>query len=288
MDWRKAKNILIFMFLIINMFLLYQLYATNRNQYKYIEKSEIASVIEYLETKSIQMNTEIPSSVTIIPALKVKYFEFDAKAVLKAFYTDNNNSFKEYESGFNIDNGSLAIGVKDKMHLSYKDRTISIDSHKVNEDQCLKQAYAFIEKLQLNISNKYILHKEVQKGALKLVLGQQYKKIPVENSRIEILATEEGVVEAQVSWFEYMGPDKRENLITPVMALLRVFENRSITDSPITVNQIRQGYYFDSSPQSQNDLHALVEGIAYPMWVIAYDNNEVYINAYNQEHEKVK
>ena len=47
MDWNRAKDILIAMFLIINIFLSYQLYTISRNQYNYINKEELQSVVEY-------------------------------------------------------------------------------------------------------------------------------------------------------------------------------------------------------------------------------------------------
>ena len=193
-----------------------------------------------------------------------------------------------YETGFSIDNGSVAVEVKNKVYMSYKNRTITIEQKKISESKCLDNAYAFIEKLQLDMSNKYVIQKEVQEGFVKLVLGQQYKNIPVENSQIEIIATETGVAEANLSWFEYIRADKRENIITPIVALLKAFEKKGNADNPVTVNQIRQGYFLNTGIQTQANSPIIVEGTAYPMWVIAYDDNEVYINAYNEEIEKVK
>lgn len=287
MDWKRAKNILIVMFLIINIFLSYQLYTISRSQYKYTDKAQLERVVAYLESKNIHLETEIPDRVLIIPPLSVKYQQFEENALKKQFFPSGNTQLSQNTDGFVLKNGEQSLTIKSNIYLSYSNDAIKVKQEDVNEKKCIRAANLFLSKLQLG-NSKYVKLQEHQKGYVRLILGQQYKNIPIKGSQIEIIATEEGVVSAEIHWFETIRPEKSYNLTTPVVALLTAYEKRGKDDAPVTINEIRQGYYFNSTVQGDSGVTIALEGAVTPMWVIKSGSNEIYVNAYNEEIENVK
>lgn len=284
MDWNKARDILIAMFLIINIFLSYHLYTISRNQYTYISKEDLKGVVDHLKTKNIQVQSEIPDRVLIAPSVRVKYNEFVSKEIGNIFFDSDNYKLEGTAASFTIYDDNISIGVKNRINLTYNDKSIAITQTDVNEDKCLNNAYSFVSKLKLNSGNRYVKQKIVEKGYIRLILGQQFNNIPVETSEIEIYATEEGVVQARVSWFEWIKNDKKHNIITPIIALLKAYEEGADKENPVVVQQIRQGYYYN--PATGNDAGDVqLEGLAAPMWVIKSNRGEIYINAYNENIE---
>lgn len=288
MDWNKAKNIFIAMFLIINIFLSYQLYTISRNQYIYIEEEELKDVKQYLAKKNVQIEGKISDRVLIAPSINVKYNEFDIGKIEELFFSSVEYELRNTAKGFDMKNNDISVEVINGIYVNYQDKSIQIKQIDINEEKCITNAYSFINKLQLNTGNQFTKIKEVEKGYVRLVIGQEYSKVPVDSSQIEIIATEEGIVEAKINWLEWIRPDKRHNIITPVMALLKAYGNREEEDEAVVVKQIRQGYYFTPNVKEGSSYKVILEGSLTPMWVIESDKTEVYINAYNEKYEKIK
>jgi regulatory protein YycI of two-component signal transduction system YycFG len=285
LDWKKAKEILIAMFLIINIFLSYQLYTISRNQYEYINQEELQNVIQYLNKKNIQLETEIPDRVLILPSVRAKYHEFDSKEIEKIFFDSKEVKLEGTAVKYRMGNENISIDVKSRIYLTYNNKGIEIPQEDVDKEKCLNHAYRFLDKLKINSGNRYVKQEIVKKGYVRLILGQQFNKIPVEESQIEIYATEEGVVQATVNWFEWIKNDKKHNIITPVIALLKVFEQELKQEAPVTVKEIRQGYYY--SPETSDGAEDIdLEVAISPMWVISSNRGETYVNAYNENIEK--
>ena len=113
----------------------------------------------------------------------------------------------------------------------------------------------------------------------------------MENAQIELIATEEGVVSANINWFQWIKAGKRINITTPVVALLKAYEKRGQEEqdkNSIVIKEIRQGYYFNTNMQNDIASSVALEGTVPPMWVIVSDKNEIYINAYNEKQERIK
>lgn len=288
MDWKRAKNILIVMFLIVDLFLAYQLFVISRKQYIYINNDEIESVMQYLNSKNIRLTAEIPSKVFVSPPLKVKYQEFKEADIKSKIFEAGNFSVTDNEESYTVSDGTVEVEVKNHVYLSFTDKSISLEPTNVDEDKCIDNAYKFIEKLGINTSNKYIKAKEIHSNYVRLVLGQEYKGIPVENSYVDIMATEYGIASAKVNWFEYIKPGKKENITTPVVALLSASKRKGTSTEPVTISQIKQGYYYSLDTADKKSENLVQAGTVYPMWVISYNKNEIYVNAYNEKIERVK
>lgn len=288
MDWKRAKTILIIMFLVINAFLSYQLISNSRNQYKYINSQELKSIQQYLSNKNINIDTKIPDRASVIPPLKVRYHRFEVEEVKKLFFQDKQYKLISQANGYTMVSGDISVDVERGIYLTYKNKAIEIKQSEVKKEKCLSQIDRFIEGLRLNMGNRYTKVSELPNGYMRMVVGQKYKNIPVENSQLEIIATEEGVAEARINWFESIKADSELNTITPVVALLKAYENRKAGDAPVNVLQIRQEYYFNLDRQKDSQENIPLEGTAFPMWVIVSDKSQIYINAYNENFEKIQ
>ena len=288
MDWNRAKNILIAMFLIINIFLSYQLYTISRNQYIYIDEEALANIKQHLNKKNIQLETEIPDKVFIAPSIRVKYYEFDVKKLEDIFFDSTEYKLTNKGQSFEMKNGDLSVEIKDGIYVTYRNQAVRIKQEDVDEKKSINNAYSFVNKLKINTDNQFIKEKEVEKGYIRLVLGQAYKNTSIDSSQIEIIANEEGVVSANISWLEWIKPEKRYNIITPVMALLTAYGDRREKDEAVVIKQIRQGYYFAPSAKADESDDFVAEGIISPMWVIEAENAEIYVNAYNEKIEKTR
>ena len=288
MDWNKAKNIFIAMFLIINIFLSYQLYTISRNQYIYIEEDEIENVKQYLGKKNIQVDAALSGKVLISPSIDVKYHQFDSEKIVELFFDSAEYEISNIAQGFNMKNNELSVEVTNGIYINYHNKSINIKQEDINEEKCITNAYSFINKLQLNSGSQFEKIREVKKGYVRLVLGQEYSKISIDSSQIEIIVTEEGVVEAKINWLESIKPNKRHNIITPVMALLKAYGSRKEKDDAVVIKKIRQCYYFAPNIQKSLNNDLKLQASLSPMWVIESDKANIYINAYNEKIENVK
>ncbi|MDF2520225.1 MAG: Protein of unknown function YycH [Clostridia bacterium] len=288
MDWKRAKAILIIMFLVVNTFLFYQLVSANRSQYRYTTKEELATISTYLKSKNIKLGTEIPVSVPVIPSLTVKFKTFEMEQLAKSFFQGKEYTSTKLNEGYALDSGDITIEVKNDIYFTYKNKAITIKPGEANKEKILKQIDSFIKDLKLNTDNKYIILEEQKNGYLRLIWGQQYKGLAVESSQIEILATEEGVAEARIHWFETIKADKKHGITTPIIALLEAYRGREDGASPLTIKQIRQGYYFNVELKRDEQGNIPLEGTVLPMWIIESDKSQIYINAYSEKFERVK
>lgn len=288
MDWKRAKAILIIMFLVVNTFLFYQLVSANRSQYQYTTKEELATISTYLKSKNIKLGTEIPVSVSVIPSLTVKFKAFEMEQLAKSFFEGKEYTSTELNEGYAINSGDITIEVKNDIYFTYKNKAITEKPGEANKEKILKQIDSFIKDLKLNTDNKYVILEGQKNGYLRLILGQEYKGLAVESSQIEILATEEGVAEARIHWFETIKAGQKHGITTPIIALLEAYRGRDDGASPLTIKQIRQGYYFNVELKRDDQGNIPLEGTVLPMWIIESDKSQVYINAYSEKFERVK
>ena len=91
MDWGRAKNIILIVLLITNIFLI-GVYGLRYGHSKESNSELYSYTIDKLKANQIELACDMPKSPGKIPALIVQYEEYDKNAVEKAIRDIENSS----------------------------------------------------------------------------------------------------------------------------------------------------------------------------------------------------
>lgn len=283
MNWSRAKTILIIVFLIADIFLFYVTYSGS------IETTDIKSISEvalHLEKQGIQIKGTIPAKGISCPLLNVKYKYFDEKEVSKIFFDSAENvNIKRDDYKTSMDGNGISLEMKNNGELFYLNRNVTASRDEViDEKQALKNIEEFLNKLNINLNEVYTSSKTSEDGYVKVGYTQGYKNMFLDNTYVEIKASNKGVAYLKMLWFESVKNGKTiKDVISPIDALMKLSEIFRDNEKTITVQEMSQGYLFDLNIKQvkEFDVETVEEGTAIPVWRIKTDVGYIYINAYN-------
>ncbi|MFT9496497.1 two-component system regulatory protein YycI [Anaerosolibacter sp.] len=270
MDWSKAKNILIIAFIVTNVFLVITI---ERNLFREpnlplpIDKT-IQSVTHIMEEKGIDIQTDIPRTVTPMPVLEVEYETYEDQDISRLAPRDKDTD--------NRPKGKFEI-VNEKV-LVYTASGISKVGTKIDDEKSRDQAEGFLEKYGFMKNDVEYWRTNFDGEDYTIVFKQKYKGNFLEDSYMKVQVTEFGAIK----YFEriWLKPanlgDSKNEIISSTKALLKAIEKLSETEGPKTIVDISVGYRFD--PPS---MQSAKSGTAFPVWRIALeDGKTIFIDAY--------
>lgn len=291
MNWSKAKTILIVVFLIADIFLFYETYTTgNMGSKRIADRKNMAQVVEHLEEQGIEIKDSIPAKSLPCPLLYVKSKYFHESEALNIFFDSKEDvDIKLYEQKIVMDNDEAYLEMKNNGELFYLNKKIiPIEDKVINEKLALKYLEDFLKKLNINENEIYDSNKTLGAGYIKMAYSQGYKNMFLDNTYLEIKASDKGVSYIKMLWFESVKAGKtKKEAISPVKALMILSEILKNKDRTV-IEEISQGYLFslDMKQVKELDVKIIEEGTAIPVWRIKTDLGYIYINAYNGTVEK--
>ena len=283
MNWSRAKTILIVVFLIADIFLFHVTYKGNVETTNTNSKSEIAM---HLKEQGIKIESIIPDKGISCSLLSVKYKYFDENEALKTFFDSAQNvDIKRDDLKTVINSDGKLLEMKNNGEVLYLDKSMTkAEGEVLNERQALNKVEEFLDKLNININELYSSSKIVEDGYIKMKYTQGYKNMFLDNTYIEIKASNKGVTYLKMLWFESIknGKTKKE-VISPAKALMKLSEVFGDTEKTLTVEEISQGYLFSFNIEQVEKfgVKTVEEGTAIPVWRIKTNMDYIYINAYN-------
>ena len=247
MDWSKAKNILILIFIVLNVFLLAYsgIYTKNSN----ISKEALISTLNVLKKNGIVIDPmcNIPAYNKKIPMLMLE--------------SENNLTLTE-NSSFSYNDSNPA-------------KYIDINNIKSIE----KHSRDYLATLDKKISN-FILDKYVKNPdeTVTLVFTEKYKGFLVFDNKISVNVSKNGIENIASNIKKIKGFTKTPSVIMPAhQVLLKNFYNKK----NMTIKSIDIGFKGFGSGEDEQESREAFQG---PAWRITTDDErEIFLKAYDGE-----
>lgn len=244
MDWGRAKNVLIYAFLLLNLVLGYQLWADVREQADTnLDFASLAdSTQKAMEEKSIQLLCPIPSMTPALP--KISYHYVTGESIGKPVTLK-----KPVESKLIFMGTDLADALDDQIP--------EFGNYRYDPQASQEMTEAELKRVKVaGAAGRFVLHT--------LVDG----KWPLFNDQLELYYSEQKIVSYRQSLMEIVPmEDEQEQKILPASGALKRLVDAFIPEGS-AIKDIQLGYYgqvFNSESQ-----------VAAPSWRFTLESGEMY------------
>ncbi|MGO1712501.1 MAG: hypothetical protein ACTH0B_03200 [Senegalia sp. (in: firmicutes)] len=278
MDWSKAKRIMIFAFLVVNISLLLIMTSKNIRAKDYITSKE--DVIERLEKINVDFKTEIPEKTPNIELLEVEYEEYDT-INKKLDIANEFLSSSDLLQIANIDNEKDSIIFEDDKEkfeilkgkkIIYEDKTrnnnspMEFDPEKVASDFLKEKGFENSDHKMTKLKkNNDIVELNYTKLHINTILEKSYMKVIIKNGK---------VISFERLWLNVIEEKENNIELRPATdSLLKLLSVEGIRDK--TIDKIELCYYFDSNDADIFDFSELKAGDAVPVWKVQFTDGTI-------------
>lgn len=310
MDWSKAKNILIVVFIILNIFLL--VYSSVSREESSISKESAAAVADILAKNNviIDKDCEIPLYKKNTAMLVFENSDIDKQKIIEKLLgkdyagarenTGDNSYAEEKDSKALADKGNTGIGGQDnredeKNTISTGDKKIifgeglAFTYHNANPDDDIrtgriknmeKYLKEYFSDMGINMS-RFILDKHVKhtdSNGDTYIFIEKYKNFLIYDNRISVSITQKGIVNIDLNIRKIKGFTKTASPVMPAhQALLKNFYEKK----DIIIKSVDIGYKGFGNDRGEQETKEIFHG---PAWrIITADGTEVFLKAYDGE-----
>lgn len=274
MDWKRAKTILILIFLILNIVLAGALYQNIRVEE--ISKQTIDNTVEILKQNNVHIECPIPKYVGSDFMLQSEEKALDKTKILNELLGDNyiktgDNSYKE---------GSKSISFSSVSGFEYTDTGESIEIYTDSKSNLEIYIKDLMVKLDLPLGefklDDYYYPNIKTDNAARLVYKGEYKGYTVFDNYIDVEVTKSSIKSIKYHYKKPINITSREINVIPAYEVLIT----KITSYPgIIIRNVDMGFkgYTEVDKETKN----LYEGLS---WRIkTTDEKEFYFKASNGE-----
>lgn len=272
MEWSKAKNWLILLFLCINLFLIG--YIINRNiQSSYIDPDTIQQTVAVLEKNSITIDTAIiPTKIPSVGTLEVRNALTDPQE-LATIVLGNNYTASSSGNIFTKDTKQLSVAGDMIFYVNNDSKERINNLVEQNVGGVVMQRFA-----SYGFDMTHATAKVVQKesGQYRVLVEQTVDSYTLFDSFFDVVISQNGLHSFEGSWFvpvekkDFFHRDIKQ--VKPVTSVLIDFlsDPRRPKDKPVTITDISLGY----TCGGKDTFHKAVT--AMPVWRITTDDGRSY------------
>ncbi len=275
MDWSKAKNWLILLFLSLNIFLIIKLVAIS-NHSSTVDKDVIKKTVSILNSNGINVSeSQIPNKIPKLNSVEVtnnipNKDEF-AKLLLGDGLEKDENLYKK---------GNVSLEFS-KNHFSYTNPHPSGEFPfneaflSINSENAIVLVSDFLTKLNLSTDSAISSLRE-QNDVYIVTFNQKLDKYPLFDSYITVNVSKNGILSVDGNWFSASSDQSTVTTaatrITPSTSALIDFISASdkSENELVEIADISLGY----TSGDDSEYHA--NAVAIPVWQIKTSNNEYY------------
>lgn len=306
MDWSRAKNILIFIFIILNIFLL--IYGGTYRSQNNNSSEAVTAILSILDKKSIKIKQgyELPAYDKKMPMLIMESYHLNRNEILRFLLGENEDFDLLEEISKSVDIDKAKTYVVDNKNIKFTgsgsfvyidlDSTVKIDGfdfnkNKLQDRQILKSFRQFFSNMDIDVSSfaldGIIAH---ENNSYTLTFIDIYNDYPVFDNKIKITVSNGGLRSLDFCANEIKGFSKSSSPIMPAhLVLLKNFytqDNSEKENSNVIIESVDIGFKgFDSNNDGDgNNAESTVQS---PSWRIrTEDGREIYFKAYDGEEIK--
>ncbi len=293
MEWSKAKNILIMIFLALNLFLGYSLWEDIYMNLpsRVVSQREIEEATTSLESVNLELEASLSrqiSSMSFLTVSSLKQQGENLAAVL--FDPDQPYIFEQGEEGalqvYRQEKNQIYLWENGKIIFTRGDPMEGIDEAQeevLEEGAAVSLAEEYLKNVQLlpvdaRLEEVYSL----EDSSYLIRYNQVYKNHSLYGGYLVVRITPRGVEQIELYWLDPQGFSGQEiNNISAAAALARLADSLEPFPERTAVEAVNIGYYSEAFDAQKWDM--------VPVWRIRLSNGSTYyINAYNGELEGVE
>lgn len=264
MEWSKAKSILIFLFIFLNIFLfisILQIDSHTRPGLDYIRH-----VNSLLQTRNIRIDCSVPVYQANSGSIVYKEKAIDESQVAAFFLGHGVEETQEQEKMWEEDEKVLEIG---NNKIIFTDSSPAGEMDISDRKAVATEVKSILEALGIK-PNDYVpdVWREVD-GKLHVRYVKTYKRQPLFDIYADFLFSSEGLMHAEIIPGEISHVIAENEILTAwqLLAVADLSENSVISDVTFGYKRIHEGELYDS-----------------PVWRIRFsDGSELFYNAYTGE-----
>ena len=266
MNFARAKTIMIFIFIFVNIFLLivYNLFVL---QDKKIDKETLITVLANnnitVDETLINDDRVTLNGVEVINSANDK--ETIAKEFLgKKYEKEKENTYKTDKARLTVANTSVELEIFSPSDRKYKDINELNAGNKV-----IKTISGYgIEKFALDVYNS----SENANGDYHVTISYKYEDLPVFNHNLYAFASSKGLKNLKGSVISFNNVDDQEYIVNSVSEILLEFINNTDIkggNEPVVITDVNLGYYIPV-----NEFEASIYAI--PSYEIILESGKIY------------
>ena len=290
MNWDKALNTLIIMFLVMNCLLGAGNYAKNVKAYR-VSEENITNIKSILKDKGIVFECEVPRSFKPREALWIEPWEIDSKTrdeLVKSVFGENTGdmiiskqeSKEPYEQPTLVYNkGAEALSFQ-LNEVSYINQNITKEEGAMKKEEALKIADEFVKNFETKGKFKKVkIDYRIESYGALVTYYEVYNKLPIFDSYIRMEVTPKGIASAVIQGANVIGKIGAAKSLIPIDKVLFDIEEHIDERMPLTIENIQLGY----SMKNRSGMLFLEEE-AIPMYKIDVKglSESIFVNAYTK------
>ena len=273
MNWSKAKNWIIVLFIGLNIILIVKLVLISINS-STVDKDIIEKTVSVLNSNGINISEErIPNKIPKLNSVEVTNSIYDKDVFAKALL---GNNFKKYSDSYSAENKSLQFL---QSSFLYTNTAPNDDFSSLTTENATDLASAFLSKVNI-FTDSAVSSVTEKDGIYTVKYNQKLDKYPLFDSYITVMLSKEGITSIEGNWFSASNDQSSiktaATRITPATSALIDFisDPSRIENGSDNIIEISLGY--TSGEDSEYHTHAA----AIPVWQIkTSDNNYYYFDA---------
>lgn len=267
MNWNKAKTILIIAFVLLNIFLFYQLNIVNNDHYEGLSSEFLERVEGKLQERNIYINTEIPDTIVKMPLLEVEYYFVGRKDV--EYYLGMD--YEEVLEGVLFKKGEESfVRIENNKKLIYNIRDVN-GNLEINEEDALTTVENYIKEEKMNLSDYKVDLILKREEMYEITYKRYYDGTPLENDYYKFIVDNKGIAGFESQLIKNIEP--KEGMITVTSAyesLLRL-KNENLQER-VNITNMEICYYTDENVEGwENILRANMD----PTWKIVTEKGNI-------------
>jgi len=239
MDWGKAKSILIVIFLVLNIFLTYNLIIEKWSPA--VSDVQIEAAKSILKERGIKLNTEIPRNAESARRLGFEGVAlFDMGKVSSKLIGKDTNSYSDEKM---LINGDRQVSIDNNYTFIYTNKSPHENIGITDDKELEKNLRKLFKDIGLPTGELELDYIERQQGEVELVFVQKKGKYKVFNNKIEVKVSNEGIKFIECS-LQKPTSSKKDESIMPAYKVL--FQNLW-QNSGMVISSIDLGYTIDGT-----------------------------------------
>lgn len=229
MNWGRAKTILIFLFLIINLFLYGMLSEIDRG-INTIDDNVLENAVKVANNRGIKINKgSITKNRFKNGNMELFLITAEPEKCAERFLGKNSEcaSFDVASRTYRYEKNGNVLEIKDNfLHfLSGRDKKDIKD-----EKNAAENAAAALKKFGIKRKNAKIVKNAKENGKNYIVVKPIYKGFDVEGFSLTVFYDGAGITEMQGIWFDFADFSESETFLEDITAVISVLEGRA--DAP--------------------------------------------------------
>lgn len=261
MDWKTAKNYIIFLLSLMNIILVLSILGHNNNasiDNPYFSVKSLNALKKVLEDRNITLSTDLSKEIHTVGVINVEYEVFNEEK--------NPDLFRDFEEVRTFENSK-------KIRIEIPHEALFLDGQ-AYDPQDEKEQKLFTEQFLMNYFPYRHFHLKTAENG-RWIFNPLISGILFEESFVEFhFGADHVIIEAISILPKEESPNRREAM-TSVEAILSALPQLSAGDRIVALDFI---YYFDLS---EEELYRVKNARAFPHWRMITDKNKVlYIPAF--------